>query len=67
MAYDTICHQCRSRPVMDRCGVCEQCWYAPRSTHTRECEDNAFMVHAATGGDAGCICSVAPAMREGGH
>jgi hypothetical protein len=28
------------------------------TSHTQECEDNAFCFHAATGGDAGCICGV---------
>lgn len=25
--YNPLCEQCNSRPKMDRCGVCEECWY----------------------------------------
>jgi hypothetical protein len=24
-----ICQTCFTRPVMDRCSICEECWYAP--------------------------------------
>lgn len=23
-----ICQKCNMRPVMDRCSICEECWYA---------------------------------------
>lgn len=26
-----ICSECRKRPVMDRCDICEECWYARRA------------------------------------
>lgn len=27
--YDPVCANCHTRPKMDRCGVCEECWYEP--------------------------------------
>jgi hypothetical protein len=26
-----ICEQCNMRPVMDRCRICEDCWYSTQS------------------------------------
>ena len=39
---------------------------APTRTHTQECEDHRFMLHAATGDDAPCICG-AQQLELGGE
>lgn len=55
MSYDPICRVCRLRPVMDRCDICEECWYAPPSPqHDIHCHD----YQAATASDH-CICGAA--------
>jgi hypothetical protein len=59
VSYDPVCEQCHMRPKMDRCDICEECWYAPRKTwicpHCGRLED----------GTGPCAHTYFEAMQEG--
>ena len=48
-----VCRCCRRRPVMDRCAICEECWYSSLAVKAPEQADDFNWQHGVTGDEWG--------------